>query len=333
MTLANARRVVLYLLATLLVALAAGLIFSAKLRHQAHRVRVKAEMTMARWRGQPPQLASLAGNVGIRGAQIQALDSRSGWAALSDNAGRFLLLDIEWYPGARCDLVLTTDDDERGKELTVTLPQTLPADRLIELGDLSFANGLSVDLRGLPGIASISYEDYDAANGAFYSDLYARLSAGKQTDEAIIGAVNDYVATKLNYNDAQWEIGSPRRILETGSRYCGHLSTAMATLLRNGNYTVRIVNLSDGQRPPATHVLVEVFYGGAWHLFDPTYGTVYRNHQGEIVSYKELRLDPSLITEDNYQRFPPKMRREVAAMMRGMLPTGNHHFYYFKERS
>ena len=111
---------------------------------------------------------------------------------------------------------------------------------------------------------------------------------------------------------------SPRRILETGSQYCGHLSAAMATLLASGHYPVREIHLSNGQNPPSTHAVVEVFYGGAWHLYDPTYGTVYRNGNGEVASYKELRLDPSLIKAELFQRFDPDYR---AALKKAGLLT------------
>src|SRR5256714_6184241 len=244
MTLSMARRVGFYFIAVLLLALVAGLLFSAKLRHQAHRVRVKAEMRLARWRGHAPQLVALAGNVRIAGAQIQALDSRSGWGALGDGAGRFLLLDVDWYPGASYDRVLSTDG-QTGR--MITLRPSPPADNIVELGDLAFSEGKPVTLRELPGITTISYEDYDSANGAFYRDLYTQITAGKQGDEAIIGAVNDYVVTKLNYDETPWEIGSPRRILESGSCYCGPLSTALATLLRDGHYKVRESHFSHGR--------------------------------------------------------------------------------------
>ena len=331
MTLSTAKRVGFYFLAALLVALLAGLLFSAKLRHQAHRVMVKAEMRVSRWRGHPPQLVSLAGHVGVAGAQIQALDSRSGWAALSDQAGRFLLLDVTWYPGASYDLILSTDG-ETGRLISVSPPQS-PVGNVIELGDLAFDGGKAVTLRDLPGITTVSYEDYDAANAAFYRDFYNQITAGKQTDEAIILAVNAYVATKLNYDETQWEIGTPRRILESGSCYCGHLSTAMATLLRNGNYKVREIHLSNGQTPPGTHAVVEVFYGGDWHLFDPTYGVVYRTRDGKVASYRELRLDPSLINEDLYQHFAEHTRRDITELLLTIFPTGHHHFYRFKDQS
>ncbi len=331
MTLATVRRVGFYFLAALLVALLAGLLFSARLRHQAHRVLVKAEMRVSRWRGHPPQLVSLAGKVGVAGAQIQALDSRSGWAALSDQAGRFLLLDVTWYPGASYDLILSTDG-ETGRLISVSPPQA-PWENIIELGDLAFDGGKAVTLRDLPGITTVSYEDYDAANAAYYRDLYNQITAGKQTDEAIIGAVNEYVATKLNYDETQWEIGTPRRILESGSRYCGHLSTAMATLLRNGNYKVREIHLSNGQIPPGTHAVVEVFYDNAWHVYDPTYGAVYRNRDGVVASYRELRLDPSLINEDLFQRFPENWRHDITGLLLTIFPTGHHHFYRFKDPS
>jgi hypothetical protein len=331
MALSRSKRLGLTCLSALLMALLVGLLFSAKLRHQARRVVIKTEMTFARWRGHPPQLVSLAGNLGIAGAQIQALDSRSGWAALADREGQFLLLDVTWFPGARYDLILSADG-QTGKVISITLPQDLSGGSIINLGNLSFDSGKTVDLCDLPGITTVSYQNYDAANGAFYRDLYEQLTAGKQTDEARVSAVNDYVATKLNYNETQWEIGSPRRILETGSQYCGHLSTAMATLLVNGRYKVREIHLSNGQSPPGTHAVVEVFYGGAWHVYDPTYGTVYRNGDGAVASYKELRLDPSAIKEDLFQRFPLKQRRETVALLLGIFRTGHHHFYCFKDR-
>ena len=331
MTLSRRQRIGLACLSALLLALLAGLLFSAKLRHQARRIVIKTEMTFARWRGHPPQLVALAGNVGIAGAQIQALDSRSGWAALADNQGQFLLLDVTWYPGACYDLVLSTDG-QTGKVISITLPQDLSGGSAINVGNLSFDQGKTVELRDLPGVTTISYEKYDAANGAFYRDLYAQLTAGKQTDEAVVSAVNDYVATKLNYNETQWDIGSPRRILETGSQYCGHLSTAMATLLASGHYQVREIHLSNGQSPPGTHAVVEVFYGGAWHVSDPTYGTVYRNGDGAVAGYKELRLDPSAIKEELFQRFPPKQRRETVALLLSIFRTGHHHFYSFKDQ-
>lgn len=331
MTLSRSKRIALYCLSALLVALLAGLLFSAKLRHKARRVVIKTEIAFARWRGHPPQLVSLAGNLGIAGAQIQALDSRSGWAALADSEGQFLLLDMTWYPGARYDLILSRDG-QTGKVISTTLPQDLSGDRIINLGNLAFDYGKTVDLRDLPGVTTVSYQNYDAANSAFYRDLYAQLTAGKQTDEAIVGAVNDYVATKLNYDEAQWEIGSPRRILETGSRYCGHLSTAMATLLVGGGYKVREIHLSNAQSPPGTHAVVEVFYGGAWHLYDPTYGTVYRHGDGAVASYKELRLDPSAIKEELFQRLPPKQRRTTVTLLLSIFRTGHHHFYCFKDQ-
>jgi transglutaminase-like putative cysteine protease len=216
--------------------------------------------------------------------------------------------------------------------ISVTLPQDLSGGSIINLGNLSFDPGKTVDLRDLPGITTVQYNNYDAANGAFYRDLYEQLTAGKQTDGARVSAVNDYVATKLNYYESQWDIGSPRRILETGSQYCGHLSAAMATLLWNGKYKVREIHLSNGQSPPSTHAVVEVFYGGAWHVYDPTYGTVYRNSDGAVASYKELRLDPSAIKEELFQRFPPKQRPITVAMLLDIYRAGHHHFYCFKDQ-
>jgi hypothetical protein len=331
MTRTTVVRVVLAVLLALIVTLAAGLLVSAKLRHQARRVIAKTEMTIAGWRGHPARLVSLAGRVTQAGAQIQALDSRSGWASLTDNEGRFTLPGVTWYSGASFDLVMSSDG-ENGRMISLAPSQPPDDAGTINLGDLSFDEGKAVVLRGLPGLSSLSYEDYDSANDAFYRDLYAQLSAGKQSDEAIIGAVNDYVSTKLDYDQTQWELGSPRRVLETGTQYCGHLSAAMAALLANSPYRVRQVNVTDGRTPPGTHVVVEVFYGGAWHLYDPTYGTVYRNRDGAVMSYAQLRLDPSAIKEELFTRLTPKQRRATVALLLGIFATGEHHFYVYKGR-
>ncbi|PYP90182.1 MAG: hypothetical protein DMF61_00270 [Blastocatellia bacterium AA13] len=142
--------------------------------------------------------------------------------------------------------------------------------------------------------------------------------------------MNDFVATKLNLNETQWEIGSPRRILETGSRYCGHLSDAMATLLETGGYTARVIHLSDGLTDPHTHSVTEVWYGDGWHLYDPTYGFKFISDGGRVLSYNELRLDRSRISETAMGQLKPKVRRRVLTWMPAVYASGYHHFYYIR---
>lgn len=323
---------VLCLFVLVLILFLPGWPWAARLRHTMRRTIAKAEMRVARWAGHEPRLASIAGRTNTPGAEIQALDSRSGWAALADHEGRFLLPDaVLWYPRANFELAMTTDG-KNGKLVTMTGPESLPEEGVFNVEAIDFEQGREVDLAGLPGGNAIAHRDYDAENARYYKDLFDKLTAGKASDDGRISAVCDYVAGKLNYEETQWELGSPRRVLESGSQYCGHLSEAMATLLASGGYEVRTVDLTDGKNPPGTHVVVEAFYGGEWHLYDPTFGVKFLRKDGHVASYKDVRLDTSVITEDLFVRFKPKKRLELAALLTGIYGTGYHHFYRFKDR-
>src|SRR5215471_3908945 len=274
-----------------------GFSWSASTHHWARRVVVKAEMKFSELRGNPPRLLSLSAESDVPAAEIQALDSHSGLACLADGQGRFVLPDVTWYPGARYDLVATTDG-RRGRCLTVDSPYTYPEGGTLRLVNVDFAGGRVVDLAHLPGNNSISYEDYDADNDLFYKQLFDSLTIDRTSDEDRMLAINSYVASKLNYDRSTVKPGSPRKILEEGSEYCGNLTAAMATLLAARDYIVRRIDMSDGGVPPATHAVVEVFYDGGWHLFDPTFGVVYKNSEGKIASYQDLRLKAELISPD-----------------------------------
>jgi len=302
--------------------------WAARIRHTLKRTTVKAEIKLARWRGQEPRLVSMAGQLNGPGLQIQALDSRSGWATLTGRDGRFVLPDVMWYPGASYKLVISSDEST-GRLIEVRAPETFPESGVFSVGELDVDRGAQVEIASLIGVNSITREDFDVKNRDYYKDLFDELTAGKQSDDEKIGAINDFVASKLNYDETQWELGSPRRVLDRGSQYCGHLSTAMETLLAIGGYTTRAVHMSDGKKPPGTHAVVEVFYGGGWHLYDPTFGIKF-NKDRDIASYRDVRLDTSVISEDLFQKFRPKVRRQFMALLPGIYETGYHHFYYFK---
>ena len=306
-----------------------GLPWSRNIRHTLKKTIVKAEMKVASWQGHHPRLMSIEGVVNDAGAQVQALDSRSGWATLADRQGRFVLPDVMWYPGAVYELVIS-NDDSAGKLLKVRAPDAYPDSGVFNAGELNANQGSEVQLGALSGVNSITREDFDSANRDYYKDLFDKLTAEKQSDEEKIGAIYEYVAGKLNYDETQPELGSPRRVLERGSEYCGHLSAAMETLVAIGNYRTRAVNGIDGKHPPGTHVIVEVFYDGGWHLYDPTFGVKFRNKDGQVASYKDVRLDTSMITEDLFAKFDTEFRRNLVNMLPAIYQTGYHHFYYFK---
>lgn len=307
-----------------------GLPWSGSLRHKLRRAVTKAEMTVARWRGYEPQFMSIAGRVDAGGATIQALDSRSGWATISDREGNFVLPGVMWYPGADYDILISADG-LTGSLVELSAPAAYPESGSLQIGHLDAGRGEPVSVDSLYGVEYFTDEEFDEENGGYYQETYERVTAGKASDEEKIDALNRHVATKLNYNETQWDIGSPRRILETGSQYCGHLATALQTLLAVGGYRARAIHISDGAEPPGTHAVVEVFHDGAWRLYDPTFGIKYLNAEGKVASYNEVRLDPSLVGEEHFASYGMKQRLQWVSFMRGVYGTGFHHFYYMKK--
>ena len=333
MCLCQKRRTLLLISSLIVLAIGFAALESAALRHRIHKIIVKTEMRISGWRGFEPRLASIGGESGLPGARVQALDSRSGWATLCDHEGKFILPDVMWYPGASYDLIVSTDD-RKGRRIRVLAPQNTisPASStstgILEVGTLASDGGREVDLPGLPGDTSNSYEEYDLQNRDYYRALYDELTSGILCDEDKIEAVNKYVSQKLNYQETQWELGSPRRILERGSQYCGHLATAMATILAVG-YPARVIHLSDGAAAhPTTHAVVEVFYATQWHLYDPTFGVNFSDKDGRVVSYRELRLNPGLINQNPFSKFREKYPKISLKWMPSVYRSGYHHMYY-----
>ena len=298
--------------------------FSARLRHKVKRALVAAEKSLSELRGHKSQLVSIKGETGLAGAQVQVLDSKSGWASLCDIEGRFTIPDIMWYSNATYELIVSTDDS-LCKEIKVDAPSTFPSGGVIEVGRLPLDDAAEVNQERLPGMNLITFEQYDLQNRDYYSKLYEDLTAGKTSHEENVDAVNDFIARRLNYDETQWDLGSPRRVLDSGSQYCGHLSMAMATVLATG-YTTRIINIRDEADPPNTHVVVEVFYNGEWHLYDPTYGVTFKDKDGRVVSYKEVRLNPGLISEETFSAFRQQHPKASFNRLRDMYNSGYHHY-------
>ena len=104
----------------------------------------------------------------------------------------------------------------------------------------------------------------------------------------------------------------------------------MATLLRAGGYDSRILDLSDAGSPPDTHVLVEVDFGGAWRLYDPTFGLIFRNEDGTVCTYRDLRLNSGLLSQTLARYAPRESRRKLLSQLPGIYESGFHHFYQFR---
>ena len=315
--------------ALLLLLTLPGLPWSSYCRYKLRRAETKAAIGISKLRGYEPRLVSISGECGLPGARIQAVDSKTGWASVADANGNFLLPGLLWYRGATYDLVFSTDD-RTARTARVSLLEPNPTREAISVGRISLSGSYTVlyDLRGLNSPARLPY---DFNNRDYYRTLYDALTFGIIDDKRKIDTVNRFVAERLNQRNKRWEIGSPRRVLEEGSLYCGHLSEALASILAVG-YRTRIVDMTDTSDPPNTHVVVEVFYRDEWHLFDPTFGVRFEKPDGGVASYTDIRLDPEIVSPASFATFRNRFPRVSLGWIQGVYTSGSHHLseYCFK---
>ncbi|HEY3137687.1 MAG TPA: carboxypeptidase-like regulatory domain-containing protein [Blastocatellia bacterium] len=293
------------------------------------------------WRGGSARLVALSGIVVVRGrplkgAEVEALDSISGWAAMTSENGEFVLPDVLWYPSAQHHLLVTANDYQR-RRLQVTAPEIYPENGMASVGKLRFDQGRRTEGEAIPGKNSVTYIEYDRNNAGYYKSLFQRLSENKQTDDERLLAASRYVASRLLTRDGYAESPrhlddeSPRQILENGSRYCGKLSLALATIAIAGNYKARLVNVIDRMLQPSAHMVTEVYYGEQWHLYDPTSGDGPHNQAGTcVVSYKELFQTRDRLSLAPVPDHLPKIHGSGCDWLYMAYASGFHHYYCFR---
>jgi hypothetical protein len=339
----NKRRWIFAALMSVAVALLLpGLPWSAHSHYVLSRLVTKVEMKAYARQGVSPRLFALSGKIlgsdqPLKGAEIEALDSTSGWAGMTNEQGDFVLPDVMWYPGAQYVLLVKANDYQQ-RALKLKAPASYPEDGIHHIGELRFDQGFKVD-RGMPGQNSASYIEYDKDNAEYYKELFDRLTASKHTDEEKLAAANQYVAGKLvsgsiaGHSESPRHLNdeSPRQILESGSSYCGKLSLALATIARAGNYKTRLVNVIDAMIQPSAHMVTEVYYGGQWHLYDPTIGTDLHDKDGTTVSYKQLCLSVDTMSIDTAPEHLPMTHNAEADWLNKVYKSGFHHYYFFGE--
>lgn len=311
--------------------LSPGLPWSARIRQNILRLVVKAEARVASLKGEESKLVSLKGRFSgtgaqveaLRGARVFALESTSGYTALTDSQSSFTLPHVLFYPGADYTLVVLTDS-QSARQFRLTAPVSPVEDSVIDFGDIRFDEGFDVAFKDVP----VRYMKYDDENSGYYRTLFERLTADARTDEEKIDAVCRYIATKLTQGSGKRDFRSPREIIGQGASLCSDLALAMAAITESGNYPTRTVHTSDSPEYRNTHVVVEVYYKDRWHLYDPTYGVHFLNRRGSVASYKELRLDPELITVRAFQSFKPRTIRGILDWMPGTYLSGFHQIYH-----
>lgn len=95
------------------------------------------------------------------------------------------------------------------------------------------------------------------------------------------------------------EFKNPVKILNIlGYGYCADMAYVMAIMSQQAGLPSRVVSLNEGVKYRA-HVVSELFYGNAWHMFDADQGVYYLRTDNEIASVNDLINHPALIT--NYK--------------------------------
>jgi DNA-binding SARP family transcriptional activator len=298
--------------------LAPGLPWSARLRHKVDRAVAKAEMRVAGLMGAEPRLLSVMGRLDVPGGRVEALDSISGWAAYADRDGGFVVPDLAWYPGARYELVVSREDGS-AMRVSVVAPRAFPDGGLLDVGELAFTPAEG-GLAEVYGFNSVSFVDFDERERVYYEGVFDAVAARRATDEEKVDAVFRFVASLRPARDLTGPGLSPREVLTGGSGRSGDLSLALATIARAGGYEVRLVNVVAGPGGRNAHMVAEVFYGGGWHLYDPTCGIAARGAGGAVASYGDLRRDRGALARAS----------GAPEWLAAAYASGIHHYYYFR---
>jgi hypothetical protein len=310
------------------------LLATADFNYRLKRGAQKAQIKFSAFRGQKPRPVSLAGKLigsggfteAVKGAEVVAVESTSGYAATADAQGQFILPHLVWFPGASYTLVVTADI-RNVRRTDVTAPASYPTSGIIDVGELVFD-----DEREIPFLESPTrHIKHDAMNGNYYKELFERLTSTAETHDGRIDIVCKYVATRHNPFENVWSFRSARQILERGAPHCSNLAFAMAAITAAGGYPTRTVHTSDNPQFIRTHVAVEVYYDDAWHLYDPTYGIAFLNRAGSVANYKELMLAPELINQAAFRNIDSAVVQSALEWMPNAYGSGLHQFYYVDE--
>ena len=117
-------------------------------------------------------------------------------------------------------------------------------------------------------------------------DLYAPCKTDQ--DKAI---ATWYFVRRMHFhwpNIPTWD--SIDLINSYGFALCGYQSTMYTQIAQAGGLKARTMHLPG-------HVIAEVFYDDAWHMFDCQVGWYALNREGKVASCAEMKADPTLVTK------------------------------------
>ncbi|HET9115274.1 MAG TPA: transglutaminase domain-containing protein [Gaiellaceae bacterium] len=116
----------------------------------------------------------------------------------------------------------------------------------------------------------------------------------------VVGHVSDTEYGYRLYHGGSALPVDPNAALGAQAGICGHAAAAFAGIVRLLGFAVRHVNFSytDPNGSAGDHVAVEVFYSRSWHYFDPTYGEIWTDAGGDVLSISEIRSGAGTLRKD-----------------------------------
>ena len=250
------------------------------------------------WESRPvgTPVVALAGNLPSAFVKVSLPSSASGWTCFTNAEGRFVIRDAGLHEGDTVSLLVENGASER-REVVVRVPSgddTGSAD--IGAVDASAMSVVDDEMRRFNDRSV----PFDRANLEWYRGVAAAVTAGLPTDHDRVNALHAFIARRYTRPSDNGQTDTPRRTIEAGTLFSGPLPLALATLTQAAGYETRLVEVSAPRPVDIEHTVVEVFYDGRWHLFDPAFGVVAVNDLGEIANLEDLVRHPSLIDRMAY---------------------------------
>ena len=256
------------------------------------------QLRSAIWVTQPagPPVAAIAGNLPTAFVRVSLPSSDAGWSAFTNSEGRFVIRDAGLREGDTVSLVVESGGSER-REIVVRVPAG-DESGTADLGYMDASAMTAIDRGGRQLEEHVV--PFDRVNLEWYRGVAAAVTAGLSTDHDRVNALNAFVTRRYARPSDNDPTDTPRRTIEAGTLFSGPLPIALATLAQASGYPTRLVALSAPRPVDIEHTVVEVFYDGRWHLFDPAFGIAAVNDLGEISNLEDLVRHPFLIDRMRY---------------------------------
>lgn len=100
--------------------------------------------------------------------------------------------------------------------------------------------------------------------------------------------------TKLGFSKGDSQASFAANVVREQIGQCGETAAVVKTVAEEFGFPARYVNLNNFPKPGVGHTQIEVWIDGAWHLFDPTFGVVYKDEKGRLLSFGLLHQRPEL---------------------------------------